>query len=210
MSGPGDVIAGLAPPQDNAPARNPSGWPYRQAARGQRKAGRAAGRGERESGEGVPDALDAHDAAVMNDGTGRYGEEWSGASAAGDEAGAGRRFTGDGDSGSGAEGAQEQASTENMNALAGYIRSSWARNKRARDVVEQRRIAALVIVGAFLGEGFALSHVIPAGSEVLAGRVLGTLDSALLAVLYYYFGGSAGSDRKTELLATGQPAKSGT
>ena len=71
-------------------------------------------------------------------------------------------------------------------------------------------IAALVILGAFFGEGFALTHVIPAGSEVLAGRVLGTLDSALLAVLYYYFGGSAGSDRKTELLASGQPVKEGS
>ena len=81
---------------------------------------------------------------------------------------------------------------------------------QTRDIWTPRVIAALVIIGAFLGEGFALSHVIPAGSEVLAGRVLGTLDSALLAVLYYYFGGSAGSDRKTELLATGQPAKSGT
>ncbi len=81
---------------------------------------------------------------------------------------------------------------------------------QTRDIWTPRCIAALVIIGAFLGEGFALSHVIPAGSEVLAGRVLGTLDSALLAVLYYYFGGSAGSDRKTELLATGQPAKSGT
>ena len=80
---------------------------------------------------------------------------------------------------------------------------------QTRDVWTPRIIASLVILGAFLGEGFALSHVIPAGSEVLAGRVLGTLDSALLAVLYYYFGGSAGSDRKTELLAGGQPAKDG-
>ena len=85
---------------------------------------------------------------------------------------------------------------------------------QTRDIWTPRIIAALVIVGAFLGEGFALTHMIPAGSEVLAGRVLGTLDSALLAVLYYYFGGSAGSDRKTELLAGGQaggqPAKEGT
>ena len=67
-----------------------------------------------------------------------------------------------------------------------------------------------MILGSFFGEGFALTHVIPAGSEVLAGRVLGAFDFALLAVLYYYFGGSAGSDRKTELLASGQPAKEGT
>ena len=85
---------------------------------------------------------------------------------------------------------------------------------QTRDIWTPRIIAALVIIGAFLGEGFALTHMIPAGSEVLAGRVLGTLDSALLAVLYYYFGGSAGSDRKTELLAGGQvggqPAREGT
>jgi hypothetical protein len=31
--------------------------------------------------------------------------------------------------------------------------------------------------------------------------VLGTLDSALILILSYYFGSSAGSDRKTEILA---------
>ena len=191
MSGPGDVIAGMAPPQDNAPARNPAGWPNQRGRRG-----------KRERDEELQDAASP----------GRARESLEGREA--DAAGERGRFSGDGDSGSGAESAQEPVSPESMNALAGYIRSSWARNKRARDVVEHRFIAALVIVGAFLGEGFALTHMIPAGSEVLAGRVLGTLDSALLAVLYYYFGGSAGSDRKTELLAGGQaggqPAKEGT
>lgn len=81
---------------------------------------------------------------------------------------------------------------------------------QTHDIWTPRAIAVLVVLGAFFGEGFALTHAIPAGSEVLAGRVLGTLDSALLAVLYYYFGGSAGSDRKTELLANGQPAKEGS
>jgi hypothetical protein len=76
---------------------------------------------------------------------------------------------------------------------------------QTKDIWTPRIVAAIVILGSFFGEGWALTHVIPAGSEVLAGRVLGTLDSALLAVLYYYFGGSAGSDRKTELLAPGAP-----
>jgi hypothetical protein len=144
----------MAPPQDNAPARNPAGWPNQRGRRGKR---------ERDE--------ELQDAAVP----GRARDSLDGREA--DEDGERGRFSGDGDSGSGAEGAQEQVSTESMNALAGYIRSSWARNKRARDVVEHRLIAALVIVGAFLGEGFALTHMIPAGSEVLAGRVLGTLDT---------------------------------
>ncbi len=92
MSAPGDVIAGLAPPQDNAPARNPAAWPYRRA-------------------------------RVAED-TGRD-----------------RDAAGDGDSGSGAEG--RQAAPEALSALAGYIRSSWSRNKRARDVMEERLLACL-------------------------------------------------------------------
>ena len=96
-------------------------------------------RGRREA----DDALDVNAA--------RYGQDEGGGSdvtAAFDGAGAdsegGRgRFTGDGGSGSGAESVEEEPSQGNMNALAGYIRSSWARNKRARDVVEHRLLACL-------------------------------------------------------------------
>lgn len=41
---------------------------------------------------------------------------------------------------------------------------------------------------------------VPAGSEQLIARLLGTLDAALMCILYYYFGGSRGSDRKTEIM----------
>ena len=180
MSGPGDVIAGMAPPQDNAPARNPEGWPYRQAARAdeaeeraeregrgrrrKRRGGRDAAGGEqgrgsggggegeqlREAVEGKPyrsvrkDEGGAFAAGVdggggMVDEAGRGG--WAERAAA--ESGEDGRGTGDGDSGSGAEGAQERHGRESLNALAGYIRSSWARNKRARDVVEHRLLACL-------------------------------------------------------------------
>jgi hypothetical protein len=38
-------------------------------------------------------------------------------------------------------------------------------------------------------------------SPEIVGRVMGTLDAIALAVVYYTYGGSRGSDRKTELLA---------
>jgi len=120
LSGPGDVIAGMAPPQDNAPARNPAGWPNQRGRRG-----------KRERDEELQDAASP----------GRARESLEGREA--DAAGERGRFSGDGDSGSGAESAQEPVSPESMNALAGYIRSSWARNKRARDVVEHRLLACL-------------------------------------------------------------------
>ena len=97
MSGPGDVIAGLAPPQDN-------GRSY----------------------------LDLR-------GRPRRGDE---SREPAEHAGEGDGASGDGDTGSGADGLAE-APAEALNALAGYIRSSWARNKRARDVVEHRLLACL-------------------------------------------------------------------
>lgn len=63
------------------------------------------------------------------------------------------------------------------------------------------RILAAIVVGAVLtGEGYAMTHAIPAGAEMLVGRVLGTLDAALMCVLYYYFGSSAGSAQKNQIM----------
>lgn len=65
-----------------------------------------------------------------------------------------------------------------------------------------RVLAGLVVIFAAVGEGWVLTHGYPNNvAEGLVGRILGTLDSALILVLSYYFGSSAGSDRKTELLA---------
>jgi hypothetical protein len=41
----------------------------------------------------------------------------------------------------------------------------------------------------------------------LIARVLGTLDSALMLVLSYYFGSSAGSAEKNQIMAQGQNMK---
>lgn len=65
-----------------------------------------------------------------------------------------------------------------------------------------RILAGLVIVAAFGGEGWILTHGYPSNiAPELVGRILGTLDSALILVLSYYFGSSAGSAEKTRLLS---------
>ena len=40
--------------------------------------------------------------------------------------------------------------------------------------------------------------------EIIVGRVLGTLDAAAMLVLSYHYGSSAGSARKSELMASGR------
>jgi hypothetical protein len=69
-----------------------------------------------------------------------------------------------------------------------------------------RILAGLVVLLAACGEGWVLTHGTPAHvAGELVGRILGTLDSALMLVLAYYFGSSSGSDRKTEIMAQGAP-----
>lgn len=80
--------------------------------------------------------------------------------------------------------------------------SARRREVDAHDTWTPRVLAALVIGGAFVGEGYAMTHAIPAGAEMIVGRILGTLDAALMCVLYYYFGSSAGSAAKTQIMGS--------
>lgn len=60
-----------------------------------------------------------------------------------------------------------------------------------------RIIAYLVIVLVLIAEGSMFFVGQPKGVDgVVLGRILGTLDSALMLVLGYYFGSSAGSAKK--------------
>lgn len=62
-------------------------------------------------------------------------------------------------------------------------------------------LAVFVVVAWGLIQWFLLTHVVPPPMIQIVARVLGTLDAALMMVLSYYFGSSAGSAKKTELLA---------
>ena len=83
-----------------------------------------------------------------------------------------------------------------------------ARNREIKtgDSRTPQILAALVLVGWLTVQGFLLTHVIDASMRELIARVLGTLDSALTLVLSYYFGSSAGSAEKNQIIAQGQKA----
>lgn len=91
---------------------------------------------------------------------------------------------------------------ESLAALAVQDRSS-ARDMAVKsgDIWTPSILAFLVVGGWATIQYFLLTHVVDGSMRELIARVLGTLDSALMCVLYFYFGGSASSNRKTELLA---------
>jgi hypothetical protein len=62
-------------------------------------------------------------------------------------------------------------------------------------------LSCLVVLFTALCEGALLSGFEPRVAPEIVGRILGTLDSATMLVLTYYFGTTANSHRKTELLA---------
>ena len=66
-----------------------------------------------------------------------------------------------------------------------------------------------IVVGLTLAaEGMLLFNQVPPGADpIIIGRVLGTMDSALIMVLSFWFGSNSNSQRKTELLAQAQPTK---
>lgn len=81
-----------------------------------------------------------------------------------------------------------------------------AREIKTGDSWTPRLLAALVLVGWLMVQGFLLTHVIDAAMRELIARVLGTLDGALMLVLSYYFGSSAGSAEKNQMLSSASPA----
>ena len=66
----------------------------------------------------------------------------------------------------------------------------------------------IVVILCLTFEGLMLFGQMPKpASEIVLGRVLGTLDSALMMVLAFWFGSSHGSQNKDALLASSAPVK---
>lgn len=78
-------------------------------------------------------------------------------------------------------------------------------NARGREIALKDKIPALlallVTVGFFGVLWYMLTHTTPAASHDTMLLLLGSLGTAWTSIIAYYFGSSAGSDRKTELLA---------
>ncbi|HJQ13096.1 MAG TPA: hypothetical protein VJ840_18835 [Gemmatimonadaceae bacterium] len=76
---------------------------------------------------------------------------------------------------------------------------------RAMQVSTRSRVApflALVVTGGFFTIlGFMMLEPIPQAAHDALMLLLGSLSTAWAAIIAYYFGSSAGSDRKTELMA---------
>jgi hypothetical protein len=82
-------------------------------------------------------------------------------------------------------------------------------NARQREMTVKDKIPALLAVLITLGFFGVLSYMLlrtipPAGHDAML-LMLGSLSTAWTSVVAYYFGSSAGSDRKTELLAAAPP-----
>lgn len=66
----------------------------------------------------------------------------------------------------------------------------------------------IIVMLTLLAEGALLFNQVPHGTDpIIVGRVLGTMDAALMLVLGFWFGSNSNSQRKTELLANSTPAK---
>lgn len=66
----------------------------------------------------------------------------------------------------------------------------------------------IIVCLTLVAEALLLFNQVPPGADpIIIGRVLGTMDSALVMVLSFWFGSNSNSQRKTELLAAAQPTK---
>lgn len=98
-----------------------------------------------------------------------------------------------------------QLAVAELQARVDDMKSARDREASVRD--NTNRILAYTIVGAFVGMvGTALLGYAKV-DNVMAGTLVGYLSAKCEQVLAYYFGSTAGSARKTELLAASTPSK---
>lgn len=93
---------------------------------------------------------------------------------------------------------------ENLEALEAIAAGDRA-NAREREIKTQdwtpKALGIAITLGFFGLLYFLLRHEPPTGSRDILNIMLGSLGSAWIGVVTYYFGSSAGSARKTELLS---------
>lgn len=82
-----------------------------------------------------------------------------------------------------------------------------ARKREAAVLDYTPRILAYLIVGGFLGMAYGVLFKQMSADSVLAGTIIGYLSAKAEQVAAYYFGSTAGSARKTELLGKSAPAE---
>ena len=97
-----------------------------------------------------------------------------------------------------------QANIESERIAANDRNSARARQVSVKDYTPT--ILAYAITLGFFGLlWFMLKHDVPPANKDILNIMLGSLGSAWIGVVTYYFGSSAGSDKKTALLAQAQP-----
>lgn len=87
--------------------------------------------------------------------------------------------------------------------LAFQDRDSARKSNVAGGIQGKLFILSLLLLCVTLGsEGYVLFRGYPTGiPDIVIGRILGLMDSVAMMVLAYYYGTSAGSAQKTELMA---------
>ncbi len=85
-------------------------------------------------------------------------------------------------------------------------------NARAREIAVKDKIPAILaiaITGGFFGLVYLLAyHEIPKDSQAILQVLIGSLGTAWIGVVNYYFGSSSGSAAKTQIMAQQAASKS--
>lgn len=79
--------------------------------------------------------------------------------------------------------------------------SARDREIKTSDSWSPRILAALVLIAWFSAQYVVFNKIIDPSMRDFAMRLLGTMDGAVMLVLSYYFGSSAGSANKNDLLS---------
>lgn len=96
-------------------------------------------------------------------------------------------------------------SAEEFEKIAEQDRES-ARNMQVQTRSKIPGVLAIAVTCGFFGLlGLAAFHEAPAGSQKVLDLMTGSLGTAWIMIVTYYFGSSAGSAHKTELLAQAPP-----